>query len=183
MPNYRRILMPGGIYFFTVVTYNRRPMLIDEMAREVLREAISLVRNNQPFKIDAFCLLPDHIHTIWTLPEGDFNYSQRWRAIKGNFSRRYREQVEGFLVSNRSRQTRRELAFWQRRFWEHHIRDECDFIRHCDYIHFNPVKHGLVDCVLDWPWSSFHRYVRQGVYPMDWGRPDQVEMDMGTVAE
>ncbi|MCG8062383.1 MAG: transposase, partial [Candidatus Thiodiazotropha endolucinida] len=105
MPNYRRILMPGGTYFFTVVTYNRRPMLIDEMAREVLREAISLVRNNQPFKIDAFCLLPDHIHTIWTLPEGDFNYSQRWRAIKGNFSRRYREQVEGFLVSNRSRQT------------------------------------------------------------------------------
>jgi putative transposase len=183
MPNYRRARLPGGSYFFTIVTYNRRPLFHDESAQRLLREAISVVRIDRPFKIDSFCLLPDHLHTIWTLPEDDNNFSQRWGAIKGHFSRKYREQHNEHVVQSGSRLIRGEQAFWQRRFWEHLIRDKDDFRRHFDYIHYNPVKHGLVETVAEWPWSSFHRCVRQGIYPADWCGSKQAKMSLVTAGE
>ena len=169
MPNYRRARVQGGTYFFTVVTHKRKPLFSEGPARLCLREAISRVHFNSPFKIDAFCLLPDHLHTIWTLPEGDDNFSTRWRAIKGYFSRGYRKQVTRYTVPTGSRQTRGELTFWQRRFWEHAIRDDADYARHMDYVHYNPVKHGHASQVNQWPYSTFHGWVRAGVYGADWG--------------
>ncbi|MCU7917303.1 MAG: transposase [Candidatus Thiodiazotropha sp. (ex Dulcina madagascariensis)] len=183
MPNYRRARVQGGTYFFTVVTHKRKPLFSDGSARLCLREAISSVHINYPFKIDAFCLLPDHLHTIWTLPEGDENFSKRWRAIKSHFSRRFREQVNRYAAPTGSRQVRGELTFWQRRFWEHLIRDENDFRRHLDYIHFNPVKHGYSESVSDWPWSTFHRYVNEGVYSNDWSGIAMEKIDLNSVGE
>ncbi len=185
MPNYRRVRLPGATYFFTLVTHKRRHLLIDDIARGCLRAAISKVRAAYPFEINAFCLLPDHLHTIWRLPEDDNDYSLRWRAIKGEFSRCLRRQggANPSIKPSASRHIRGETAIWQRRFWEHLIRDEKDFKRHLDYIHFNPVKHGLVDSVIDWPWSSFHRYVREGVYPADWGGSPPTRMNLKTVGE
>ena len=118
---------------------------------------------------DAVCLLPEHLHCIWTLPEGDADYAVRWKNIKRLFTRSYLKQVGPGGARNASRQRRGEAAIWQRRFWEHTIRDEADLNRHLDDIHFNPVKHGLVQRVADWPWSSFHRYVRLGFYDREWG--------------
>ena len=167
MPVYRRALIEGGSYFFTVVTYNRRKILIDLRARELLREAWESVQLKFPFSIPAICLLPDHIHCIWTLPEGDANYSLRWKEIKRLFTNRYLEHVGPGAIRNESHQRSGEAAIWQRRFWEHVLRDEEDFNRHVDYIHFNPVKHGLVKEMEEWPWSSFHRYQKMGYYPKD----------------
>ncbi|MCG7869975.1 MAG: transposase [Candidatus Thiodiazotropha taylori] len=183
MPNYRRALIQGGSYFFTVVTHKRKPLFSDDSARLFLRDAISNVRINYPFEIDALCLLPDHLHTIWTLPDGDVNYSKRWRAIKGNFSRGYRKQTSRKIAPTISRQNRGEVTFWQRRFWEHLIRDERDYRRHFDYIHFNPVKHGYTESVSDWPWSTFHRYVQKGIYPIDWGGVAEEKIDLESVGE
>jgi putative transposase len=136
--------------------------LIDKI--DVLRLAFRAARRERPFKIDGIVILPDHLHAVMTLPEGDADFSGRWRRIKSLFSRRV--VAEGLPI----RQNRRgEYALWQRRIWEHTIRDELDFARHIDYIHFNPVKHGLVTRVSDWPHSSFHRYVRSGLLPQDWG--------------
>jgi putative transposase len=128
------------------------------------------VQNNHPFQIDAVCLLPEHIHCIWTLPEGDVDYSMRWKEIKRTFTQAYLDQIGPGGPRNASRQKQGEAAVWQRRFWEHTLRDEEDFNRHVDYIHYNPVKHGLVNRVADWPWSSFHRYVEMGYYERDWGK-------------
>jgi putative transposase len=163
MVAYRRNFVPGGTYFFTVVLEDRRSsLLIDKIA--ALRLAFRAARGEQPFKIDGIVILPEHLHAVMTLPEGDADFSGRWRRIKNQFSRRV--VAEGVPV----RQNRRgEYALWQKRFWEHTIRDETDFARHVDYIHFNPIKHGLVTRVSDWPHSSFHRYVRSGVFPQDWG--------------
>ena len=183
MPNYRRDRVAGASYFFTLVTYKRVPLLANESARFRLRAAISKVRDEQPFGIEGFCLLPDHLHTIWTLPEGDSDYSGRWRAIKGNFSRNFRRLNCDSAKAVGSRKNREEATVWQRRFWEHLIRDEDDFQRHLDYLHFNPVKHGHVDSVADWPWSSFHRYVRKGVYPADWGGSNAGRTNLNTVGE
>jgi putative transposase len=163
MVAYRRNLVPGGTFFFTVVLEDRRStLLIDRIAS--LRLAFRVARGEQPFKIDAIVILPDHLHTIMALPEGDSDFSGRWRRIKSAFSRRV--VAEG-VPAKRNR--RGEYALWQRRFWEHTVRDETDFARHVDYIHYNPVKHGLVSRVTDWPHSSFHRYVRSGLLPQDWG--------------
>jgi putative transposase len=168
MPNYRRSYS-GSTYFFTVVTFHRQPILTADAARNVLHTAWVDVQKRHPFTIDAICLLPDHIHCIWTLPEGDTNYSMRWKEIKRLFTKGYLDQIGPGNERNSSRQTRGEAALWQRRFWEHTIRDTADFNLHMDYTHFNPVKHGLVQSVWQWPWSSYHRLVEKGYYSQGWG--------------
>lgn len=169
MPDYRRWRAPGGTFFFTLVTYRRRPFLTDPLARRCLRRAIQVVRAKQPFDIPALVLLPDHLHVLWTLPRGDTDYSARWRWIKGEFTRRYLREGGAEQEQTDSRRQRNERGVWQRRFWEHAIRDEIDLERHFDYIHYNPVKHGFAACPRDWPFSSFHRCVRERHYPADWG--------------
>ncbi|MBB3104670.1 REP-associated tyrosine transposase [Azomonas macrocytogenes] len=172
MSGYRRATVPGGTYFFTVVTERRQPILNNADIRQALREAIVLVRETLPFRIDGWVLLPDHLHAMWTLPEGDADFSSRWQRIK-----RHVTHSCGATYARPDYLTPRRIAkqcgtLWQHRFWEHLIRDEQDFRRHLDYLHGNPLKHGLVERVADWPWSSFHRWVRQGVYPNDWGGDD-----------
>jgi putative transposase len=164
MTNYRRARFCGGYYFFTVVTYKRRPFLVDDLSRVCLRSAWRSVQRDRPFELVAFCLLPDHLHCLWRLPEGDNDFSQRWMLIKKGFTRRYLKASGLESGQSLSRETKRERGIWQRRFWEHQIRDEKDLHRHVDYIHCNPVKHGLVDIVEDWPWSTYHRFVREGYY-------------------
>ncbi|MFN3789777.1 REP-associated tyrosine transposase [Massilia sp.] len=166
MSRYRRSLN-GVSYFFTVVIHHRRPILCREPVRRALRAAIERVRIRLPFETDAMVLMPDHLHCIWTLPDGDANFSMRWSQIKHDVSYACRDLYEASLSTSRRRQ--REASIWQRRFWEHQIRDEIDMERHVDYIHFNPVKHGFVNAASKWPYSTFARYVRDGVYEQDWG--------------
>ena len=167
MPNYRRADLPGATYFFTVITANRQPLLTLEPVRDSLRNAIALVRRTHPFTIDAWVLLPDHLHCIWTLQADDADFSVCWSIIKRLVSQQCRAYTA--RITSASRQKRRELPFWQRRFWEHRIRDESDFERHADYIHWNPVKHSWVALAADWPYSTFHRYRQQGIYSSTWG--------------
>ena len=173
MPEYRRSLVEGGAYFFTVVTYHRQPILANETARNILHQAWKTVNDRLPFETIAVCLLPEHIHCIWRLPEGDANYAVRWKEIKTRFTRRYLKEVGPGSERNASRQKRGEAAIWQRRFWEHTIESEDDLEAHLDYIHYNPVKHGLVDRAFDWPYSSFGRYVKEGIYARDWAGGDE----------
>ena len=172
MPNYRRASLPGGTYFFTVVTFERRPILCKDDVRDALRIAIEDVRRSQPFTIDAWVLLPDHLHCVWTLPEGDANYPQRWARIKRRVSVQCAQRYSRDHATGSSRQMRRERSVWQRRYWEHQIRNSEDFARHIDYIHWNPVKHGYVTRAREWRFSTFHRFVRQGLYPLEWGVDD-----------
>ncbi|GAB6042621.1 REP-associated tyrosine transposase [Endothiovibrio diazotrophicus] len=165
MPNYRRYRVAGGCYFFTVTLLERRNGAILCERIEALREAVRAVRAKRPFHIDAWVVLPDHLHALWTLPPGDDDFSTRWRLIKSHFARSIPQQERRSAV----RRERGERAIWSRRFWEHGIRDENDYARHFDYIHYNPVKHGHVPEVAGWPHSTFHRAVRQGIYPIDWG--------------
>lgn len=159
---YRRNFVPGGTYFFTVTLADRRSkLLVDQIDR--LRNAFRVARRERPFTVDAIVILPDHLHAIFTLPSNDLDFPGRWRRIKGRFSSGL---IEASIELNR--RPNGDLMLWQRRFWEHTIRDESDFARHVDYIHFNPVKHGLVKQVGDWPYSSFHQYVRNGILPHDW---------------
>jgi putative transposase len=139
----------------------------DEPCVSILREAFRYVLKNHPFHIEAIVILPDHIHTIWTLPEGDSDYPTRWRLLKSHFSHHFPNGQHSPVSSSRSRKG--ELEVWQRRYWEHQIRGEEDYARHVEYIHYNPVKHGLVQSVAEWPYSSFHRFVREGFYQEDWG--------------
>jgi len=169
MPEYRRFKITGGTYFFTLVTYNRHPWLCTEIARSTLRKAIEWVRIKYPFKIDAFVLLPEHLHCIWTLPDGDDNYSIRWKWIKTFVTKRCENELALRYPMSESGKKRQEGNLWQRRFWEHLIRDEEDFEAHCDYIHYNPVKHGLCISPQDWKFSSFHRFMKSGIYSEDWG--------------
>lgn len=168
MSRYRRANTAGGTYFFTVVAYRRQPILCDEAIRNALRTAIETVRAAHPFAIDAWVLLPDHLHCVWTLPPGDADFSGRWSLIKSRVSRAVGSQYRRAEWMNASKLKHREATIWQRRFWEHCIRDENDFRRHVDYLHFNPVKHGLVSRVADWPHSTFHRFAAEGKYPLDW---------------
>jgi putative transposase len=170
MTDYRRRRVEGGTYFFTLVTFERNTFLTTPEARDILHEAWMFVMNRQPFTTEAICLLPDHIHCIWTLPEGDSDYSTRWKEIKRRFSHHYRDACAELDVPGESRQKKMEQAFWQRRFWEHTIHGQEDYDRHVDYIHYNPVKHGLTASAGEWEWSSFRRFVQQGYYGMDWGR-------------
>lgn len=169
MPEYRRSNVAGGTYFFTLVTHQRKPLLLHPPVRAALREAIEYVRANRPFTVEAWVLLPDHLHCIWTLPAGDAGFSKRWGVIKQRVSSRCRAQSIVADDLSASKQHRREAGLWQRRYWEHLIRDEHDYRRHMDYIHWNPVKHGLVKQASEWPYSTFHRHVRDGLYPADWG--------------
>ena len=165
MAEYRRLRIPGGCYFFTVTLADRRSSLLVEQI-DLLRRAVARTRRSLPFEIDACVVLPEHLHAIWTLPEGDDDFSARWRLIKLLFSQ---DIARGETIST-SRKNQGERGIWQRRFWEHAIRDERDYAAHFDYVHFNPVKHGLVGHVADWPYSTFHRCVARGLYPPDWGK-------------
>jgi putative transposase len=215
MPDYRRAAVPGGTFFFTLVSHERRPILCDDAIRLALREAITTVKNKHPFTIDAWVLLPDHLHCIWTLPPGDDAFSIRWSMIKRFVTQqiagscggahgapyggrggsgahgapygvsqldcrvrrahhKYPNQIhcsdgEHSAPVSASRLRRREGSLWQRRFWEHQLRDQADLNRCLDYLHWNPVKHGHVSRVAEWPYSTFHRFVREGMYPKDWG--------------
>ncbi|MDP2783985.1 MAG: transposase [Sulfurimicrobium sp.] len=150
--DYRRARQAGGIYFFTVVTHNRQPLLTRPENLDLLRQAVRHVKASHPFAMTAHVILPDHWHCLWRLPQGDDDYSTRWRLIK-------------HFVSIHA--TAR--PFWQGRFWEHLIRDENDYQRHLDYIHYNPVRHGYAKTPGDWPHGSFAHYLEKGHYPPDWG--------------
>ena len=163
MSNYRRVRLPGGTYFFTVNLLERRRRLLVEHI-DILRMAFRVTQARLPFENVAIVILPDHLHCVWRLPAGDDDYSNRWSQIKSQFSRKldiaeYRSKV---------RSKKRERGIWQRRFWEHAIIDHDDLINHVNYVYINPLKHGYVTKVCDWPYSSFHRDVRLGVYPEDW---------------
>ena len=164
MPNYVRAKFEGGYYFFTVVAYHRAKLFSTELARSCLKQAIHKTQERLAYESVAFCLLPEHLHCVWKLPEGDANFSKRWSSIKGHFSREYLRSggQQGQVPASRKRKG--EACIWQRRFWEHRIRDEKDLQRHVDYIYYNPVKHGLVQQVEDWPWSTYHRFVKKGFY-------------------
>ena len=164
MPDYRRAWRPGGAYFFTISLLRRtgNDLLVREIA--CLREAVRRVRDTHPFTIHGWVVLPDHLHCVISLPLDDADFALRWRLIKATFAKslpvaEYRPPV---------RRRRGERGIWQRRYWEHLIRDDADFAAHMDYVHINPVKHGLVKQVTDWPYSTFHRLVQEGVYPLDW---------------
>jgi len=163
MPNYRRAFVPGGCRFFTVnLLEPRKALLVDHI--DVLRAAVEKTRRRYPFVIDAIVVLPDHIHAVWTLPPGDADFSLRWRLIKSRFAQALPKQERISDV----RRARNERGIWQRRFWEHLIRNEADYVRHVEYCYINPVKHALVSGARDWPHSSFHRDVRAGIFPKDW---------------
>ncbi|MGI0133355.1 MAG: REP-associated tyrosine transposase [Candidatus Micrarchaeaceae archaeon] len=174
MPRYVRAFVPGGTFFFTVTLLERRRRLLTERI-DLLRSCFAEVKRDRPFRLDAISVMPDHMHCIWTLPPGDADFSSRWHAIKARFSR----HIESDERLSARRWQKGERGIWQRRFWEHTIRDERDFERHMDYIHYNPVKHGHALKAADWPFSSFHRYVERGVYSTTWGAEDDVRaMDL-----
>ena len=170
MSDYRRYFVAGGTYFFTVVTGGRDPLFADENARRLLGSVFRRCQLRAPFDVLAIVLLRDHLHCLWTLPNGDCAYSDRWRWLKGEFTTEWLALVDPQGCHPHSRERERRRGIWQRRFWEHTIRDEADLERHADYIHYNPVKHGLAARPRDWPWSSFHRWVRLGRYSPDWGQ-------------
>lgn len=164
MSQYLRVWVPGGTYFFTVnLLERRRTLLVDQI--DTLRAAFRVAHAARPFHLMAYVVLPDHLHCLWRLPEGDADNATRWRHIKSHFAR---GMPAGERLTER-RQAKAERGIWQRRYWEHLIRDEDDLRQHMDYIHINPQKHGHVVHVADWPHSSFHRYVRLGSVPLDWG--------------
>jgi len=164
MPDYRRLRVPGGTYFFTVNLLDRSSKLLT-LRIDALRDAVRATRAARPFHIDAWVVLPDHLHSLWTLPPGDDDFSNRWKAIKIRFV----QSLPPVEARSGAHARRGERGIWQRRFWEHVIRDESDYARHLDYIHFNPVKHGCSETVRGWRYSTFHRWVAAGMYPPDWG--------------
>ena len=171
MSRYHRAKVEGGTFFFTVALADRSSdLLISAIDR--LQRIYRSVQQRHPFETVAFCVLPDHMHTVWSLPDGDADYSRRWSLIKSGFSRGLAAET----APSKSKISKRERGLWQRRYWEHAIRDDADLERHVDYIHFNPVKHGHASRVCDWPHSSFHRYFERGVLPVDWGG------DLGEIA-
>ncbi|WP_029919152.1 REP-associated tyrosine transposase [Nevskia soli] len=173
MPRYTRAYLPGSTFFFTVALLERdRRLLVGHI--DLLRESFRQVQQVHPFRMDAIVVLPDHLHCIWTLPPEDADFSTRWRRIKGLFAKGI---PSGERLSAR-RQAKAERGVWQRRFWEHVIRDEADYAAHVDYIHYSPVKHGHAQRVDAWPHSSFHRFVAEGVYPQDWAADEMTrQMD------
>ncbi len=177
MSRYRRSHVPGASYFFTVVTYRKQKILTHPQVLAALRAAFRNVRVERPLRMDGLVVMPNHLHAIWTLPPRDADYAIRWSLIKRQVSQSTRHLVHGSQTASQLR--RRELGLWQRRFWEHQIRDETDYERHMDYLHYNPVKHGLVDNVRDWPYSTFHRYARVGAYSFDWASNNSGAADCG----
>ena len=162
---YGRAQIPGATYFFTVNLANRKlSLLVDNI--ELLKEAIRHVKMARPYEIVAMVLLPDHLHAVWTSPSGDADFASRWALIKAGFSRGLPKNER----ISKSRQSKGERGIWQRRYWEHLIRDDDDLARHIDYIHYHPVKHGYVSRAADWPHASTHRFIRDGIVPSDWAR-------------
>ena len=172
---YRRQYIPGASWFFTVNLAERKGnrLLVDNI--DLLRDSFACIKRKRQFDMDAVVIMPDHLHCIWTLPPEDAGFSTRWSLIKSHFSRAIEK---GESISG-SRNKRRERGVWQRRFWEHLLRDQADYNHHVNYIHWNPVKHGLVERVADWPHSSFHKFVAQGVYPVDWCSDGVFEINGG----
>ena len=164
MSRYRRAVVEGGVYFFTVTLADRSSdLLVRDIDR--LREVYTSVHAKYPFQTIAICILPDHLHAVWSLPNGDTNFPLRWSLIKSGFSRKLPASNE----RTSSKIAKREKGIWQRRYWEHAVRGDDDLARHVDYTHYNPVKHRYVRRVCDWPHSSFHRYVARGLLSQDWG--------------
>lgn len=172
---YRRVFAPGGTFFFTVVTYQRRHIFSSPQAVECLRQAFRYTIQRMPFTIVASVILPDHLHFIWTLPPNDGDYTTRWRLIKSHFTRHWNN--EHILSNSISRQTKGEQDIWQRRFWEHLIRDEKDLARHVDYVHYNPVKHGLVNAPDEWQYSSYSHFKNTGIYHLDNTNIDEMNLE------
>jgi putative transposase len=164
MPFYRRAYIEGGVFFFTVTLVDRSSDLLVRHIDRLRRIYVS-VQERQPFETIAICVLPDHLHALWALPAGDADFPLRWSLIKSGFTR----GLSAVAPRTPSKLAKRERGLWQRRYWEHAIRNDADLARHIDYIHFNPVKHGLVTRVCDWPYSSFRHYVARGMLPQDWG--------------
>ena len=158
MSDYKRLYVEGGCYFFTVVTYKRRHILTTKENIRLLRIAFKTAQKKRPFVNDAIVILPNHIHCIWTLPENDDDFSERWKSIKQSFTRQY----------NAYHKPNKRQPLWQPRFWEHLIRTDRDYEEHMNYIHYNPVKHGYVDAPKLWQHSSFRLMVAKGIYPLDW---------------
>ncbi|MDD5276926.1 MAG: transposase [Methylovulum sp.] len=167
---YRRAKLTGASYFFTVNLANRKSRLLVEHV-DMLRESARRVKTAHPFVIDAMVIMPSHLHCLWTLPEDDNDFSTRWGLIKAGFSRHF-ETAEHI---SSSRKSKGERGIWQRRFWEHLIRDDHDFERHVDYIHYNPVKHGYVKRPVDWAFSSIHRYIKAQIIDENWACGDDFE--------
>lgn len=177
MPSFLRLYQPGGSYFFTVVTYDRRPLFRGPRARHILGSVMRAVAREKPFATVAIVLLWDHLHCVWSLPPGDQDFSARWKMIKSCFTEDWTKAggVESEVTASQHRRGQRGV--WQPRFWEHLIRDEEDLERHCDYIHYNPVKHAYAERPWDWPYSSFRRFVRDGDYSPEWGRSEPPNLE------
>ena len=174
MPNYRRIWCPGGTYFFMHALRVRHGNDLLVRHIDVLRDSVRTVRRSHPFLIHGWVVLPDHLHCLIELPPGEVDFALRWRLIKMLFSR----DVPADEWRSKILLRRRERGIWQRRYWEHLIRDDEDFRRHLDYIHINPLKHGLVQRVSDRPYSTFHRDVEDGLYPLDWAGDPQTDVEL-----
>lgn len=172
---YRRSQLTGGIFFLTLVTYNRIKIFSDIQNVNLLRQVIHKIKQSHPFIIDAFVLLPDHLHCIWTLPTNDKDFSTRWRLIKSNFTRSCHVKFKTLVTS--SRKIKGEQCIWQRRFWEQQIKDEKDYLSHVDYIHYNPIKHRYFKTPKEWLYSSFHHYVKAKLYDINWclAEPAQIQ--------
>ena len=166
MPHYRRLWVPGASYFITIVTHHRRPLFADERHVEAWREALRETQRARPFEVVAGVVLPDHLHLLISLPPGDADLSSRMGVAKATFSKSIGADISD---ASASRRRHRETDVWQRRFYDHMIRDDRDLEMRLDYIHLNPVKHGYCRCPRDWPHSSFHRFVSGGHYASDWG--------------
>ena len=177
MSRFRRCYLAGGSFFLTVVTERRRAILCTDLGRAGLRAAFLDCQRQWPFRLDAMVLLPDHFHAIVVLPPDDTDYSKRVGLIKKRFTQTWLAAGGAEQPRSLSRQRHRRRGVWQRRFWEHTLRDERDYINHLNYIHFNPVKHGHVACPCDWPYSSFHRWVKRGLYEPHWGCGGVSELD------
>ena len=172
MPNYRRAIQPGGMFFFTIVAAKRRPILTADPARPLLRQAIREAQNARPFEIIATVLLPDHLHLLMQLPPNDGDFSTRISHFKARFTNEWLKHGGSEVEPTANERIEGRRGVWQQRFFEHMIRDDTDLGAHLDYIHFNPVKHGLVTAPKHWLWSSFHRYVKDGMYDIEWGGQD-----------
>lgn len=170
------------MFFFTLVTQHRYPLFADSAARRLLGKAIRTVQADQPFEMPAVVLLPDHLHCIWTLPDDDDDYPSRWAGIKRHFVELWTAAGGGEASISSARRRRQERGIWQKRFWEHRIRNQTDLARHVNYIHYNPVKHGLARCPHGWPHTSFRRWVKEGYYEPDWlcdcAKPPSVPADL-----
>ena len=172
MPDYRRAWHPGGTYFFTVNLLQRHDNDLLVRHIDALRDAVRTVKKRHPFHIHAWVVLPEHLHCVIELPPDDADFATRWRLIKMGFSK-ILPRTERL---SKVRMHRGERGIWQRRYWEHLIRDEADYRAHVDYVHINPLKHGLVKRVADWPYSTFHSLVTAGVYPPGWAGGDDVKL-------